>query len=133
MEIINEISIKNISKFKKGKNQYIHIPIKDLFNEKVNIDKETNCWNWLGSINNQGYGHFRYNGKIEDRIKTIRGGFGSFDGAKSFMDLQRIMHNFVNPHQQLKGKTPAEMAEINLPLKRNNLLNLIRFLAKTRR
>ena len=75
----------------------------------------------------------RYNGKIEDRIKTIRGGFGSFDGAKSFMELQRIMNNFVNPHQEIGGKTSAEMAEIFLPLKRNKLLNLIRFLAKSRR
>jgi hypothetical protein len=41
-----------------------------------------------------------------------------------------VIHNFVNPHQELKGKTPAEMAEIVLPLKRNKLLDLIRFLAK---
>ena len=75
----------------------------------------------------------RHNGKIEDRIKNIRGGFGSFDGAKCFMDLQRILHNFVNPHQELKGKTPAEIAEIKIDLERNKLLNLIRFLAKSRR
>ena len=75
----------------------------------------------------------RYNGKLDDRLKNIRGGFGSFEGAKSFMDLQRVLHNFVNPHQELKEKTPAEMAEIILPLKRNKLLNLIRYLAKSRR
>ena len=75
----------------------------------------------------------RYNGKLDDRLKIIRGGFGNFDGAKSFMDMQRILHNFVNPHQELKGITPAEMAEIILPLKRNKLLNLIRFLAKSGR
>ena len=75
----------------------------------------------------------RYNGKLDDRLKIIRGGFGSFDGAESFMDLQRVLHNFVNPHQQIGGKTPAEMAEITLPLKRRKLLNLIRFLAKSRR
>ncbi len=74
-----------------------------------------------------------YNGKIKDRIKNIRGGFGSFEGAKSFMDLRRVIYNYVNPHQELKGKTPAEMAEIILPLERNKLLNLIRFLAKSRR
>ncbi len=72
----------------------------------------------------------RYNGKLDDRLKIIRGGFGNFEGAKCFMDLQRVLHNFVNPHQELKDKTPAEMAEITLPLKRNKLLNLIRFLAK---
>ena len=75
----------------------------------------------------------RYNGKLDDRLKIIRGGFGSFEGAKNFMDLQRDLHNFVNPHQELKGKTPAEIAEIIIPLKRKKLLNLIRFLAKSRR
>ena len=75
----------------------------------------------------------RYNGKLEDRLKIIRGGFRSFEGAKSFMDMQRILHNFVNPHQELQEKTPAEMVEINLNLGRNKLLNLIRFLAKSRR
>ena len=72
----------------------------------------------------------RHNGKIEDRIKNIRSGFGSFEGAKCFMDLQRILHNFVNPHQELKGKTPAEIAEIKLNLGRNKLLGLIKYIAQ---
>jgi transposase-like protein len=75
----------------------------------------------------------RYNGKIKDRIKNIRSGFKSFERAKAFMDLRRNIHNFVNPNQELNGKTPAEMAEIFIPLKRNKLLNLIRYLAKSRR
>lgn len=69
----------------------------------------------------------RYNGKIKDRIKNIRSGFKSFDDAKCFMDLRRTIHNFVNPHQELKGKTPAEIAGINLELGRNRLLDLIKF------
>lgn len=72
----------------------------------------------------------RYNGSIEDRIKTMRGGFGSFDGAEAFMNLKHITHNFVNPHQQLKGITPAEAAEIRLPLGRNKLLDLIKYRSK---
>lgn len=72
----------------------------------------------------------RYNGKLDDRLKIIRGGFGSFEGAEAFMNLRRVMHNFVNPHQQLRGKTPAEMAEIILPLRRNKLLSLIEYCAK---
>ena len=75
----------------------------------------------------------RYNGKTKDRIKSIRSSFKSFEGAKCFMDLRRIIHNYVNPNQELNGKTPAEMAEINLKLGRNKLLSLIRFLAKSRR
>ena len=70
------------------------------------------------------------NGKLDDRLKNIRGGFGSFEGAEAFMNLRRIMHNFVNPHQQLQGKTPAEMVEIFLPLSRNRLLSLIEYCAK---
>ncbi len=70
----------------------------------------------------------RYNGKLDDRLKIIRGGFGSFEGAEEFLNLKRITHNFVNPHQQLNGKTPAEMAEIFLPLGRNKLLDLIKYM-----
>jgi len=72
----------------------------------------------------------RYNGKTKDRIKSIRSGFKSFDSARCFMDLRRIIYNFVNPHQELKGKTPAEAAEIILPLKRNKLLGLIKYWAR---
>ena len=71
----------------------------------------------------------RYNGKTKDRIKNIRSGFGSFEGAEYFMDLRRIINNFVNPNQELQGKTPAEMAEIFLPLSRNRLLSLIEYCA----
>ena len=74
----------------------------------------------------------RYNGKIKDRIKIMRGGFGSFEGGETFMDLKHIIHNFVNPHQSLKGKTPAEIADIKLPLKRNKLLDLIRYVRNKR-
>ena len=73
----------------------------------------------------------RYNGKIKDRIKNIRSGFKSFDDARNFMNLRRVINNFVNPHQELNGKTPAEKAEINLELGRNKLLKLIEFAAKS--
>ena len=69
----------------------------------------------------------RYNGKLKDRIKSIRSGFKGFEDAREFMNLRRIIHNFVDPNQELEGKTPAEMAEITLPLKRNKLLSLISF------
>jgi len=72
----------------------------------------------------------RYNGKLKDRLNSIRSGFKSFEGAESFMNLKDIIYNFVNPHQELKGKTPAEMAGINLELGRNKLLNLIRKMAR---
>jgi len=71
----------------------------------------------------------RYNGDIKDRIKTMRH-FGSHDGACAFLDLRRTIHNFVNPHMGLKGKTPAEAAGIDLGLGRSKLLNLMRIFGK---
>lgn len=72
----------------------------------------------------------RYNGKIKDRIKVMRGGFRSVQRAGMFLNLRHITHNFVNPHLQISGKTPAEAAEIDLKLKRNKLLCLIKKRAK---
>ena len=72
----------------------------------------------------------RHNGKIKDRIKSIRSGFKSFDGAEAFMNLRDIIYNFVNPHQELQGRTPAEMADINLKLGRDKLLKLIKRMAR---
>ena len=74
----------------------------------------------------------RYNGKIKDRTKIMRGGFDNFEGGESFMNLNHIIHNFVNPHQQLGERTPAEAAEIDLKLGRNKLLNLIKYWMRIR-
>ena len=71
----------------------------------------------------------RYNSDIDDRIKTMRH-FGSFERAGYFLNLKHIIHNFVNPHMQLKGRTPAEEAGIDLKLRRNKLLNLIGIVAR---
>jgi len=72
----------------------------------------------------------RYNGKIKDRMNCRRGEFKSFSYAEAFMNLQHIINNFVNPHQQLGGKTPAEKTGIKLKLGRNKLLGLIREIAR---
>ena len=71
----------------------------------------------------------RYNQDIDDRI-TIMRNFGSEDRAEYFLNLKRIIHNFINPHMQLKGKTPAEMADIDIKLGRNKLLHLIKLYTK---
>jgi len=71
----------------------------------------------------------RYNGKIKDRLNGMRSQFKSFDYANSFLNLRRIIHNFVNPHQQIGGKTPAEKAEIKLNLERMKLFGLIKYCA----
>jgi len=67
----------------------------------------------------------RYNGEIKSRIKIMRGEFKAFKKAEAFLNLKRIIHNFVNPHSTLGGRTPAEEAEIDLKLGRNKLLELI--------
>lgn len=74
----------------------------------------------------------RYNGKTKDRLNGMRSQFKSFDYAESFLNLRRVINNFVNPHQELGGKTPAEKAEIKLKLGRMKLLELIKYLAKIR-
>jgi len=38
----------------------------------------------------------------------------------------RISNNFIRPPQSLKGKTPAEMANIDLGLGKNKWLSLIK-------
>ena len=75
----------------------------------------------------------RYNGKIKDRIKTMRGEFRNFETAEAFMNLQHIVNNFVNPHQQLQGRTPAEIAEVNVRLGRNKFLDLILYFVNSTR
>ena len=67
----------------------------------------------------------KYNQDIKDQIKTKRH-FGSFEGAENFLDLRHVIKNFVNPHQSLRGKTPAETAEIHLNLGQEKLINLIK-------
>jgi len=75
----------------------------------------------------------RYNGSIKDRIKIMRGGFGSFRRAEAFMNLKDVIYNFVNPHQSLNGKTPAEAAGIKLDLGRMKLFGLIKYQSKNSR
>ena len=71
----------------------------------------------------------RYNQDIKDRIKTMRG-FFSYRRAEHFLNLKHIIHNFVNPHMQLAGKTPAEVAGVDFKLGRRKLYTLIKLMAK---
>lgn len=71
----------------------------------------------------------RYNQDIKDRYKIMRH-WGSFKSAKKVLKMRQIIHNFVNPHLELQGKTPAEAAEIKYELGKNRLLNLVELTAK---
>ncbi len=71
----------------------------------------------------------RYNREIERRMASLDV-FQSSAGAQAALVLQRMMHNYVNPHTTLKGITPAEAAQLVLPLGENKLLNLIKIARK---
>ena len=66
----------------------------------------------------------RHDEDIKQRYKVMRH-FKSFASAEAFLDMRRVVYNFVRIHQALK-RTPAEAAEIDLGLERNRLLDLIR-------
>lgn len=73
----------------------------------------------------------RYNKEIKRRIMVF-GSFRSMNGAKVFLSLRAILYNFINPHSELSGKTPAQAADIHLPLGENKLLDLIKYTTKLR-
>jgi putative transposase len=53
----------------------------------------------------------RINGEIRDREKTMRG-LQNKDTA--ILKGMQIYHNFIRPHEGLKGKTPAEACGIEI-------------------
>ncbi|MBI4739926.1 DDE-type integrase/transposase/recombinase [Candidatus Woesearchaeota archaeon] len=71
----------------------------------------------------------RYNKEIKRRI-IVFGSFRSLEGARVFLSFRAIMHNFVNPHSELNGTTPAQAADIKIPLGENRLLDLIKYAPK---
>jgi transposase-like protein len=58
----------------------------------------------------------RFQGTIKDRTKVIRG-FKTFETALIILDGFLAHYNFFRPHISLKGKTPAEVAGVNIPFK----------------
>ena len=67
----------------------------------------------------------RYHNEIREKLKTRRG-LGNDESAQDFSELLKINHNFVKPHQGLKGKTPAQAAKIDLNLGNDKYLDLIK-------
>lgn len=48
------------------------------------------------------------------------------ENASIIMDGQRIYYNFIRPHMALNGKTPAEQAKIDIDLRKNKWLSLVK-------
>lgn len=67
----------------------------------------------------------RYHNEIREKLKSRRG-LGNDDSAQDFVELLKINHNFVKPHQGLDGKTPAQAANIDLNLGQDKYLDLIK-------
>lgn len=65
----------------------------------------------------------RLNGTIREREKVMRG----LDNEKTaFVEGFQNYYNFLRPHMSLEGKTPAEVAGIDLKLEGNRWESLIR-------
>jgi len=67
----------------------------------------------------------RLNGTIREREKVMRG-LKQEESAQKILEGFRAYYNFIRKHQSLRGKTPAEMANIDLGLEGNKWLELIR-------
>jgi hypothetical protein len=53
----------------------------------------------------------RFNGEIRDREKIVR---GIKNPNSPLLEGYQIYHNYIRPHMALKGKTPAEVAGIQV-------------------
>lgn len=71
----------------------------------------------------------RHNRELSRRFDALNF-FQSHEGAQSISTLCKVLHNYINPHTMLHGKTPAESAELILPLGTNKLLDLIEIARK---
>jgi hypothetical protein len=65
----------------------------------------------------------RYHGTLKERTKVMRA-LKTTD--TSVLDGQRIYYNHIRPHQGLNGKTPAEVAGLDLNLGKNKWESLIK-------
>ncbi|MDP3640055.1 MAG: hypothetical protein Q8R53_02520 [Nanoarchaeota archaeon] len=66
----------------------------------------------------------RHNRELSRRFDALNV-FQTHEGAQATSTLCKVLHNYVNPHSMLHGRTPAQCAELALPLGTNRLLDLI--------
>ena len=67
----------------------------------------------------------RYHNEIRAVLKSSRG-LGNTKSAQTISELLKIHHNFVKKHMGLDGKTPAQVAGIDLNLGDDPYLDLIK-------
>lgn len=66
----------------------------------------------------------RWHNEVRENTKTRRG-LGNDRSAQTFMDFLRVYHNCIRPHMGLGGKTPAEVAGLNLDLGSDRFMGMI--------
>jgi transposase-like protein len=74
----------------------------------------------------------RLNQSVRQREKVMRG-MQNVNTSDALMDAYRTHYNFVRPHMALDGKTPSEVAGINLNLGDNKWKGLIEKAIKNKR
>lgn len=57
----------------------------------------------------------RLHNTVKERVKVMRG-LHNDETANAFNDGFKAYYNFIRPHQALNGKTPAEVAGVDLKL-----------------
>jgi transposase-like protein len=67
----------------------------------------------------------RLHNTVRERVKVMRG-LHSDKSAAKFNEGFKAYYNFVRPNQALKGKTPAEVAGVDLKLGQNKWLGLVK-------
>ena len=67
----------------------------------------------------------RFHGSVRDRDKVMRA-MHNPDTSTDLLEGFRAYYNFVRPHMALEGKTPAQMAGMDLKLGSNKWLDLIK-------
>ncbi|MCC7573302.1 MAG: DDE-type integrase/transposase/recombinase [Candidatus Methanofastidiosum sp.] len=74
----------------------------------------------------------RLHGSMRQRNKVQRG-LKNIEPSKDFVDGFKAYYNFIRPHQALNGKTPAQMAGIELGLDGNKWEGLIKQSVRVKR
>ena len=67
----------------------------------------------------------RLHNTVRERTKVMRG-LHNDKTASAFNDGFKAYYNFIRPHQALNGKTPAEVAGVDLDLGENRWLGLLK-------
>lgn len=58
----------------------------------------------------------RFHGTLKQRTKVMRG-MKNPDTARLLLDGWLMHYNYFRPHESLRGKTPAEAAQVGFPYK----------------